>query len=150
MPYPASVAPYPASAAPYPIAVAMPPKKSSALTIVFGVLMAVFFLGAAGAGVAYYSDHTSSQNKISDQQKQIVDLQKQADDANSQLSSTKKDLTNAQSDLKTAQDGMKACSAALQAFLDAIVQTAQTGTPPSAAQESALEKAMYSACNVSL
>jgi hypothetical protein len=151
MPYPASGMPYPASAAPYPIAVAaMPPKKSNALAIVFGVLMAVFFLGSAGTGYLYYSDHAASQTKISDQQKQIVDLQKQADDANSQLASTKKDLTNAQSDLTSAQDADKACTGAVQKFIDAVVQAAQSGQNLSTAQGNALVQAMVTACNVSL
>jgi peptidoglycan hydrolase CwlO-like protein len=126
------------------MAIAMPPKKSSALTIVFGILMAVFFLGSAGAGALYATDHSSSQKTISDQNSKITDLQKQLDDAKSQLSSTKKDLTAAQDDLTSAQAAQKACEDKVQALFNLLTQATDPGQ---AALNSALDN-MAASCDV--
>jgi septal ring factor EnvC (AmiA/AmiB activator) len=157
-PYPASGMPYPGSAVPYPLAVTpVPAKKRDALTIVFGVLMAVFFLSSAGTGLLYFSDHNASQNKISDQQSQITVLQKNADDARNALTSTKTELTSAQADLAKAQDDLKtaqaatgACETSVQAYFAYVKKTVQAGGTPSGQENQDLVLAMASACHASL
>jgi uncharacterized protein HemX len=142
-PAPATTAAYPPvpGQASAPSAQPPAPRKGSALTWVFAILMILFLAGAGGLGYFY----NEARSTAAEQKGQIETLQGKVDSQAKDLTSSQDRLKDAQDDLAAAEDDLetlRGCQAAVQTFVDSI------GGSDAAGEAAALE--MFKACDAQL